>query len=120
MSLTGNNEDATTQDGAIHTNPFFSIWFQNSSPELTHSSVHEKPLGYSSLSKYGASTLFKCATFSITNSSIRSSETSKVNKATMLKNMSDRPWVIPNLDISPYFQSVYYIDPELDLNRYLS
>lgn len=118
MSLTGNNEDATTQDGAIHTNPFFSIWFQNSSPELTHSSVHEKPLGYSSLSKYGASTLFKCATFSITNSSIRSSETSKVNKATMLKNMSDRPWVIPNLDISPYFQSVYYIDPELDLNRY--
>lgn len=118
MSLSGDNDDATTQDGSIHTNPFFARWFANSSPELVHSSVHEKPLGFSSLSRYASSTLFKCATFVITNSSIRSSETSKVNKGSVLKNMTDRPWVIPNLNLSEYFQSVYFCDPNLDLNKH--
>ena len=122
-SISGNTGKADIADGALRVSPFFHHWFANSSPELQHSTTFEKPLGYFQLSKYLTSSLWKCASFAITNECIRNSITSKINGEALLKLMTDKEWPIEKLDLSRAVNSlllkgVYFCDPYTDLNTH--
>lgn len=94
------NDSATQYDGSIWLNPLTAIWEQNSLEELTLSTVHRKPIGYVSMSDYMSSMLLKCATFTVSNELARSSTDNRVKGKNILKNMLNRQWDIPNLDIT--------------------
>ena len=123
-SIAGNTGKADIADGALRVSPFFHHWFANSSPELQHSTTHEKPLGYFHLPNYLGSSLWKCASFAITNEWMRNSITSKINGEALLKMMTDKEWPIEKLDLSSainpllLINKVYFCNPNEDLNTH--
>lgn len=73
---------------------------QNSLEEIEMSPIHRKPLGYFSMSRYLSSGLLKCATFAVTNEYMRNAQTGAIIGNSLMKQMADNPWDIPNLDIT--------------------
>lgn len=100
FNVQGDDDGATQFDGGIFLNPMIARYEQNSLEEIEMSPIHRKPLGYFSLSNYLSSGLLKCATFAVTNEYLRAAQTGDVIGNSLLKQMLDVQWDIPNLDIT--------------------
>ena len=100
FNVQGDDDGVTQFDGGIFLNPMIARYEQNSLEEIEMSPIHRKPLGYFSLSNYLSSGLLKCATFAVTNEYLRAAQTGDVIGNSLLKQMLDVQWDIPNLDIT--------------------
>lgn len=100
FNIQGDEEGAKQFDGGIFLHPMIARYEQNSLEEIEMSPIHRKPLGYFSMSKYMSSGLLKCATFALTNEYMRSAQTGSIVGNSLMKQMSDITWDIPNLDIT--------------------
>lgn len=100
FNVQGDDEGATQFDGGIFLNPMIARYEQNSLEEIEMSPIHRKPLGYFSLSNYMSSGLLKCATFAVTNEYLRTAQSGDVIGNSLLKQMLDVQWDIPNLDVT--------------------
>lgn len=100
FNVQGDEDGATQFDGGIFLNPMIARYEQNSLEEIEMSPIHRKPLGYFSLSNYMSSGLLKCATFAVTNEYLRTAQSGEVIGNSLLKQMLDVQWDIPNLDIT--------------------
>ena len=120
MGLTGDNGDATQADGAIYRTGSIALWEKASIPELKGSYYQSKPIGYSYNPDHLSSTLLKCAMFTISNAVVRNSITNRIKMDNVLRNMMDRPWLVPNLDLTDELsgKEFAYTNPESNLSSY--
>ena len=120
MGLTGDNGDATQADGAIYRTGSIALWEKASIPELKGSYYQSKPIGYSYNPDHLSSTLLKCAMFTISNAVVRNSITNRIKMDNVLRNMMDRPWLVPNLDLTDELsgREFAYTNPESNLSSY--
>lgn len=100
FNIQGDSDGAKQFDGGIFLHPMIARYEQNSLEEIEMSPIHRKPLGYFSMSRYLSSGLLKCATFAVTNEYMRNAQTGAIIGNSLMKQMADNPWDIPNLDIT--------------------
>lgn len=100
FNIQGDSDGAKQFDGGIFLHPMIARYEQNSLEEIEMSPIHRKPLGYFSMSKYLSSGLLKCATFAVTNEYMRNAQSGSIIGNSLMKQMADNLWDIPNLDIT--------------------
>lgn len=100
FNIQGDSEGAKQFDGGIFLHPMIARYEQNSLEEIKMSPIHRKPLGYYSMSRYLSSGLLKCATFTVTNEYMRNAQTGAIIGNSLMKQMADNLWDVPNLDIT--------------------
>lgn len=123
FNLQGNSKSTENYDGGMLENPLVAIWEKNSLPEISLSPIHRKSIMYMPNSRYMGSGLGKWAGFSFNNEMIRSSSSNNkvaVSGRELMKKMTDRSWMIPNLDITDkgriQYSGYYYYDTDLKHN----
>ena len=119
FNLQGNRAKQDQFDGSCIANPFLAIWEANSLTELNLSPVHRKSIGMVPMPGLMGSMTLKWATFTLTNEFMINSNNKysvTFDGEMLMKKMTDKSWIIPNLDITDGGKikySGFYYDPTI-------
>ena len=119
FNLQGDQAKQDQFDGSCIANPFLAIWESNSLTELSLSPVHRKSIGMVPMPNLMGSMTLKWATFTLTNEFMLNSNNRysvTFDGEMLMKKMTDKSWIIPNLDITDGGKikySGFYYDPTI-------